>query len=146
MKAAECATFNATSPLQIRYSKRKIMANRAPSILSISYDESLLRTREWLLRGAGFAVTSALGFTEATAHCSNSAFDLVIVGHSIPRKDKATLIEQIRMHNHTRILSLRRPGEDAIPGADFSVESSEGPDTLLTAVKSVLGKNSAAAD
>ena len=146
MKAAECATFNATSPLQIGYSKRKIMANRAPSILSISYDESLLRTREWLLRGAGFAVTSALGFTEATAHCGNSAFDLVIVGHSIPRKDTTALIEQIRMHNHTRVLSLRRQGDNAIPGADLSVESSEGPDALLAAVKAVLGEKSASAD
>ena len=54
------------------------MANRAPSILSISYDESLLRTREWLLRASGFTVTSALGFTEAAAHCRNSDFDLVI--------------------------------------------------------------------
>jgi DNA-binding response OmpR family regulator len=116
------------------------MANRAPSILSISYDESLLRTREWLLRGAGFVVTSALGFTEAATHCRNSTFDLVIVGHSIPRKDTTALIEQVKSHNHTRILSLRRQGEEAIPGADYSVESSEGPDVLLAAVRTALGK------
>ena len=122
------------------------MASRPPSVLSISYDESLLRTREWLLSAAGFSVTSALGFTDAAAHCRNSAYDLVIVGHSIPRKDKAALIEQIRMHNHTRVLSLRRQGEDSIPGADLSVESSEGPDALIAAVKTVLGKNSASAD
>src|SRR5436190_18014634 len=128
------------------YIASKIMANQAPSILSISYDESLLRTREWVLRAAGFDVTSALGFTEATAHCGNSAFDLVIVGHSIPRKDKVALIEQVRMHNHTRILSLRRQGEDAIPGSDLFIESSEGPDVLLTAVKAVLDKKSASAD
>jgi len=116
------------------------MANRAPSILSISYDESLLRTREWLLRGAGFSVTSALGFTEAIAHCGNSAFDLVIVGHSIPRKDTTALIEQVRSHNHTRILSLRRQGQEAVSGADYSVESSEGPDVLIAAVKAALGQ------
>ena|SRR5215471_9458288 len=116
------------------------MANRAQSILSISYDESLLRTREWLLRGAGFAVTSALGFTEAATHCRSSHFDLVIVGHSIPRKDTTALIEQVRSHNHPRILSLRRQGEGAIPGADYSVESSQGPDVLLAAVKAALGK------
>src|SRR5215470_2290312 len=116
------------------------MANRAPSILSISYDESLLRTREWLLRAAGFSVTSALGFTEATVHCSNAVFDLVIVGHSIPRKDARVLIEQVRPHNHTRILSLRRQGEEPVPGADYCVESSQGPDVLLAAVKSALGE------
>lgn len=114
------------------------MANRAPSILSISYDESLLRTREWLLRASGFTVTSALGFTEAAAHCRNSTFDLVIIGHSIPRHDRIALIEQVRRHNHTRILSLRRQGEEPIPGTGHWVESSEGPDALLAAVKDAL--------
>jgi len=131
---------------KVKQSSVTSMANQAPSILSISYDESLLRTREWLLRAAGFSVTSALGFTDATAHCRNSAFDLVIVGHSIPQKDKAALIEQVRTHNHTRILSLRRQGDVPMPGADLSLESSEGPDALLEAVKAVFGKNSASAD
>src|SRR5919204_64924 len=116
------------------------MANRAPSILSISYDESLLRTREWLLRASGFNVTSALGFTEAAAHCRNSGFDLVIIGHSIPRNDRAALIEQVKAHNHGRILSLRRQGEEPIAGVDHSVESSEGPDVLLAAVKAALAQ------
>ena len=122
------------------------MANRAPSILSISYDESLLRTREWLLRASGYAVTSALGFTEAVAHCSNIAFDLVIIGHSIPRNDRVALIEQVSAHNHTRILSLRRQGEEPIAGVHHSVEYAEGPDVLIAAVKAALGQKSPSGD
>ena len=72
------------------------MTTRAPSVLSISYDESLLRTRERILKAAGFDVTSALGFTEASAHCGKSSFDLVIIGHSLPRTDKAALVQEIR--------------------------------------------------
>jgi len=121
------------------------MASRPPSILSISYDESLLRTREWLLRGAGFSVTSALGFTQAAAHCRNAGFDLVVVGHSIPQADRAALIQQVRTHNHTRILSLRRQGEGPVTEADHCVESSLGPDAFIEAVKTVLGKQSASA-
>ena len=137
------------------------MANQAPSILSISYDESLLRTREWLLRGQGFQVTSALGFTEAAAHCGNSAFDLVIIGHSIPQKDKMALISQVRVHNHTRILALRRHGEESLSGVDHSIqfafvadgehgmkviqlfspdEASQGPGELIAAVQAALAK------
>ena len=122
------------------------MANRAPSILSISYDESLLRTREWLLRASGFTVTSALGFTQAAAHCRNNGFDLVIVGHSIPRHDRIALIEQARTHNHTRILSLRRQGEEPIPEVDHWVESAEGPDVLIAAVKAALREKSDSGD
>ena len=112
------------------------MTKRAPTILSISYDESLLRTREWILKAAGFQVTSALGFTEAGEHCGNE-FDLVIMGHSLPSRDTAALVAQIRSHNHTRILSLCRPGESPMPGVDHSVDSSS-VEALIEAVHKVL--------
>ena len=62
----------------------------------------------------------------------------LIVGHTIPREDKAELIKLVRSHNHTRILSLRRHGDAAVTGADHSLESALGPDALLEAVKIVL--------
>jgi DNA-binding response OmpR family regulator len=117
------------------------MMNGARSILSISYDESLLRTREWILKGAGFNVTSAFGFTEAFAHCQNSAFDLAVIGHSIPKKDQAALVRQLRSHNHTRVLSLRRPGDEPLSGVDHTVEASLGAEALVEAVKILLHKN-----
>ena len=114
------------------------MTNRAPSVLSISYDESLLRTREWILQGAGFHVTSALGFIEASSLCREDRFDVVIIGHSLPQADKTALIQQVRTHNYTRILCLRRVGEGLLPGVDHSVEPSSG-DVLLEAVRTALG-------
>ena len=118
------------------------MTNRVPCVLSVSYDESLLRTREWILKGAGFTVTSALGFTEAIAHCRSDAFDLAIIGHSIPKSDRMALLNQLREHNHTRVLALRRQGEDHIPAVDHSIEPSLGPDALIEAVRTVLAKPS----
>src|SRR5215469_10927978 len=109
------------------------MTNRVPCILSVSYDESLLRTREWILQGAGFAVTSALGFTEALVHCQNSAFDLAVIGHTVPKSDRIALINQVRKHNHTRVLILRRLGDEHVPEADHSIEPSLGADALLEA-------------
>lgn len=114
------------------------MTNRAPSVLSISYDESLLCTREWILKAAGFEVTSALGFTEAIAHCRNNGFDLVIIGHSLPRTDKAALVREIRSHNHSRILALNRQGEEPVAGIDHSADPF-AVDAFIEAVRSVLG-------
>ena len=111
--------------------------DRSPSILSISYDESLLHTRAWILEAAGFNVTSALGFTQAVKHCQ-SAFDLIIMGHSIPRDDRQSLLDIIRSHNHTRILLMRRPGEPASDGIDYSIESWEGPEALVSTVEKAL--------
>lgn len=114
------------------------MTNRAVSVLSISYDESLLHTRERILKAAGFDVTSALGFTEAATRCRSQAFDLVIIGHSLPRTDKVSLVQEVRRHNHTRILGLQRQGEEPISGIDHSVDSFT-VDALLEAVRTVLG-------
>jgi len=101
-----------------------------------------LRTREWILTGAGFAVTSALGFTEALTHCQSEAFDLAIIGHSIPKLDRMALLNQLRKHNHTRVLALRRYGEEHIHGVDHSIEPSHGPDALIEAVRTVLANPS----
>jgi DNA-binding response OmpR family regulator len=67
-------------------------------ILSVSYDQALLATRKMLLEHRGYDVTSALGFSDAVEQCQNCDFDLFIIGHSIPEKDKLNLIKTFRSH------------------------------------------------
>jgi hypothetical protein len=67
----------------------------AKRILSISYDESLLLTRRFLLEQAGFEVLSALGFVEATCDAGNQ-LDLIILGHSTVPKDKKRIMAHIK--------------------------------------------------
>ena len=63
-------------------------------ILSISYDETLLRTRQMLLRHVGYQVTSVFGYSAAIRESAEGKFDLVIMGHSIPHEDKETIAKQ----------------------------------------------------
>ena len=113
-------------------------AAKGNRILSISYDEPLLVTREMMLKQAGFAVTSALGFTDAIEKC-NSGFDLFMIGHSIPIKDKAAIVAVIRKHSRSPILSIRRHGFNPLPQVDLSVDAQDGPQALLNAVMTALG-------
>jgi hypothetical protein len=109
-------------------------------ILCISYDESLLTTRKMLLEEAGFVVTPAFGFAEASAICRfDPLFDLAVIGHSIPRADQTLFVEMLRRNCRAPVLAVRRPTEDALPEADFSVDSYEGPEGLVKAVQSALG-------
>ena len=109
-------------------------------ILSISYDESLLTTRKMILEQAGFDVAAAYGFAEASTICRfDHTFDLIVMGHSIPRKDKTALLEMLRPNCKAPLLSIRRHTEPPIPEADFSVDSHDGPEALVAAVKSALG-------
>jgi DNA-binding NtrC family response regulator len=108
-------------------------------ILNISYDASLLRTREELLKREGLEVVSVVGFSAALEATRKCQYDLAIIGHSIPRDDKRKLAHEMKIcDGHIRILSLRRHDTGPIPEADFSLEASEGPAALIDMVKRIL--------
>src|SRR4051812_10094170 len=77
--------------------QRGLVMTRKRRILCISYDESLLITRKLILEQAGFDVTPSIGFADAMEHCEQDpTFDLIVMGHSMPRKDKTALIASLR--------------------------------------------------
>jgi len=107
-------------------------------ILSVSYNEALLRTREMLLQHDGHSVVSALGFTDAVERCKDGNYGLFILGHSIPEKDKRELIRVFRAHCPAPILVLQRPGENASDQADDHIDPND-IEALLNAVRRLAG-------
>jgi CheY-like chemotaxis protein len=108
-------------------------------ILSISYDQSLLVTRQLILEQHGYEVSSAFGFAEAMEICSSRHdFDLVLMGHSMPQKDKKALVDAMRPNCKAPLLSILRHGDSPIPQANYSVEANDGPDALVEAVRSAF--------
>ena len=88
----------------------------AKRILSISYDRSLLWTRQLMLQHLGYDVVSVEGFVAAIEVCEAPTlnFDLAILGHSIPAKDKEQIISHFKQHCDSPILALLRPHEGAM--------------------------------
>lgn len=106
-------------------------------ILSVSYSQLLLRTRQMLLESKGHQVVSSLGFTRSLNYCKRKKFDLFILGHSIPPSEKRALISAFREQNRVPIISLRRsPGDQLVDGADFHTETD--PELLLQLVDQIL--------
>jgi len=110
-------------------------------ILSVSYDEQLLTTRRMLLEREGYKVTSALSRAEALAKCKQGAFDLLILGHSLPTADKQELIAVFRRSSAAPILLLRRQGEPMVAAADYNVLP-DSPEDLLKTVANIFTKDS----
>ena len=107
-------------------------------ILSVSYDPTLLMTRELLLQQLGQAVTSIEGFARAFAACeSGKRFDLLILGHSIPHDDKVAIIAKVKNTCKCPVLALLRPTESSLPTAERSIDSSE-PRAFMRAVREML--------
>lgn len=109
-------------------------------ILSVSYDEPLLKTREMLLQRQGYAVTSALGYIDAIESCKPPQFDLLILGHSIPDNDKKQLMNAFRRIGKAPILALRRHGEVMPDGADAHVYPDDIA-ALLDTVDTILNSD-----
>jgi len=110
-------------------------------ILSISYDEALLRTREMLLKRKGYEVESAIGFSAALHACEHQRFDLVIMGHSIPSEDKEQIIRQLRAVCKTPILALRRPNDPPLKAAEYTLDSGD-PEIFLANVQEITRQRS----
>lgn len=107
-------------------------------ILSVSYDESLLATRQMVLEQHGYKVTSALGFKQGIAHCRTAGFDLFILGHSIPIREKEQLIKTFRNNCPAPVLSLSRIDEETVP-SDFQLVPDK-PEELITTVGKILSQ------
>jgi DNA-binding NtrC family response regulator len=112
--------------------------NSKSSVLSVSYDEPLLYTREWMLKAEGLKVSSAAGFVEGMKLCRSGSFDLGIIGHSIPRTDKLALITEFKKHSKAPVLSIVRHGDPPLPEADYWVDAADGPEALIRIVKKAL--------
>ena len=117
-----------------------------PRILSVSYDESLLKTRHLMLEQCGYEVSSALGFTDALRECnSGGPFDLFILGHSIALHDKQALVEAFRSRFRAVVVALKRSGEDlAATGADFQADPGD-PAGMLQLVSKIIQARASAA-
>lgn len=108
-------------------------------ILSISYDESIMKTRHFIFEQAGFEVISAWGFKEAMTQCHDGKFDVVVLGHTLPPQDKTALVSALREKCGCPIISIRKPGQSKHPDADYSVDSGEGPEAMLATIREALG-------
>jgi DNA-binding response OmpR family regulator len=109
------------------------------SVLCVSWDPNLAGTRQMMLMQAGYVVVSALGREQAALNCHAKA-DLLVLGHSVPRVDKRTVIKCFRQHSKALILSLLEHGQKKLPEADFAVETLN-PDDFVKAVKAILPAN-----
>ena len=118
------------SPARARVQQRRVIC--------VSWIRSLAETREWMLRSAGYAVTSLLGI-EGLDQCSPNA-DLLILGHSVPPEEKLLAIQKFRQVSRSPVLSLLRPNHPKLPEADFGVESHTASD-VLAAVHRILASS-----
>jgi DNA-binding response OmpR family regulator len=119
----------------------------AGRILSISYDRGLLRARQELLEAQGYSVISCSDREDALECCQVGSFDLVVIGHSIPHRDKEQFMAAFRPTYHAPILALVRADEGTVPGvlgASETLDVGDGPAVLLATIRRLISRAQAA--
>lgn len=107
-----------------------------PRILSISRNPSLLAMRNDTLALAGYAVASPKEPTEAVLLASQQPFDAVVVGHSVERETRKSLITTLRNLRPFMpiVFVYTEPERVEEPLADVSVDVTNGSVPLVSAL------------
>jgi DNA-binding response OmpR family regulator len=107
-------------------------------ILHIGEDALLLETRSLILRSAGYVVESVRSLKQAAEQFLAGDFDLVILCHSIPSKDRDRLSCWIRASgSRTPVATISEGPGQWDEFADANLDSD--PKKLLTGIKTALG-------
>ena len=109
------------------------------AVLSVGSDSSLLGIRRLVLRSAGYIVESAQSVKEAVDRFLSGDFDLVILCHSIPTKERDRLTCLIRASgSRIPVVSISGNHGQFDPFANATIE--EGHSKFLTGIREVLLK------
>jgi len=108
-------------------------------VLSVGLEALLLNARNLVLQSAGYIVVSATSIKEAFTLFGNGDFDLVVLCHSIPVKDRDRLIGLIRTSgSRTPVVSVSGKNGECDAFADVTIEDS--PNKLLAGIGDLLIK------
>jgi CheY-like chemotaxis protein len=109
-------------------------------VLAVGFDLSLMRTRNLVLQSAGYIVESASSLREAVDRFQTGDFDLVLLCHSIPTKDRDHLTCLIRATGSlTPVVSIARNLGECAAFVNATLE--DGPNKFLAGIGKELSKS-----
>ncbi|MCU1309312.1 MAG: hypothetical protein JWO20_437 [Candidatus Angelobacter sp.] len=90
-----------------------------PKVLTVSKDKLLVNIRQNILSRVGYTVTAAENTTDALVKLASQSFDLMILCHTLPIRDK-NLLKSKSKAKHIPVLSITDP--DHKPKNDAEVD------------------------
>jgi DNA-binding response OmpR family regulator len=108
-------------------------------ILSVGLDTHLLEIRNLVLKSAGYTVVTARSAREAIRVFQAGDFDLLLLGHCIPARDRERLAFLVRSFgSHTPVVCVANCSNQADSFADATLDAN--PKKLLLGLREVLLK------
>jgi len=121
-------------------------------VAQASADVMPSRSREELLRKAGYSVSTFQSADEFVRGCAREEFDLLVIGDSFEYFAREQARDTFRELNPGAVvIQLIEPGSSAtgydnrVASADYTFEVTRGPEALLSFVAEILGRSDAQA-
>lgn len=112
---------------------------RPAHLLTIGSDVFLQETRRLVLQSAGFDVVSAFSVPDAVRCFAADSFDLVLLCHTIPEKDRRRFTCLIRASgSSTPVVALAQHAVAPDGFMDGSIASE--PDLMLAGIREILSR------
>lgn len=106
-------------------------------IIAVSYDFESLNRRILVLQNTGHAVIPASSLDSCINAIFASAYHLLIIGATVPRRDRLQIAKESReLRPQAAIISVEWPGSDRLESANICVAAGQ-EELLLEAVRQV---------
>ena len=113
------------------------MSSKLARVLYGEADAKVLAAQKQMFEKAGYAVVTAVGRQAIQDAVKQSAFDLVILGHTLNKDDRHHLPYMAKKaFCTTRVLVLHASGKH--PAVDIAIDSRDGERAVLHAVATLL--------
>lgn len=111
-------------------------------ILSISYDTSLLLTRDMLLRRLGMEPTSISNFAQLKKALEDGPYEVCVLGHSLPNMEKLRIYTVLKEKlPNVPVLELYKFSPDLRTG--FALSSQAPTEEFLATIQRLCAEGNA---
>lgn len=113
-------------------------------ILYAENDGSILAAESKVFENAGYEVERAEGRAAAEQALLNNQYDAVVLGHTLSKDDRHHLPYVAKKSNpYAAVMVLHASGKH--PAVDFAMDSRQGQESVVRALKSVIEQRALAA-
>ena len=114
------------------------------NILCIGMDDASMHAKQATLERAGHTVSLAKDVRQVIAACSGILFDVILIGQSIPGKEKLRVHELLQDRcNGAKILEQHNASPE-LPSADAHILGNGSNDDLVAVVESLVTQRKSA--
>ena len=113
-------------------------------ILCIGIDDQSLQTKQSTLERAGHTVSLAKDVREVISACSGIRFDVILIGQTIPAKEKLRVHELIQRHCAGAKILEQHAVLPELPAADAHIRAGEPGEELVQMIQNLVAQRKSA--